>query len=383
MASTRSRRRFLGELGASALLGALPFGRRAWAGGELYELATRPENYEAPLEALTQRITPLESFYIRSHFDRPAIDAATWRLTIDGLAGKVQSFSLADLRRFEQVSVEAVLQCAGNGRALFRPRMPGVQWKRGAMGNAVWRGVRLRDLLKRAAPKSEAEHLILTGADKPALPTAPALIRSIPMEKALHPDTLIALEMNGVPLPPSHGFPARVVVPGWVGDDWIKWISQLTLSAEEAKGFFFEKAYRFPDPPGAPGEPVPPERMHPMTRLAVKSAITQPLRGATLAAGAQEIAGVAFSGEAAIKKVEISIDGGKSWAPAKLEGKASRYAWQIWRAKVKLDRPGPVRILSRATDDRGDTQPEQPRWNPSGYLYNAVDDVDVEVKVKV
>jgi sulfite oxidase len=350
---------------------------RAIAGeGQLLELSPRPENYETPVELLVDRITPLDRFYIRSHFDRPKVDLSTWKLSIGGLTGKPRDFTLADLEKLEQVTIEAVLQCAGNGRGLFRPRMPGVQWMKGAMGNAEWTGVRVRDLLRAASPKKEAKHLELRGADVPLLKTPP-FVRGIPIEKALHPDTLIALKMNGKPLPPAHGAPARIVVPGWVGDDWVKWITNLTLLAEEPKGFYYEKAYRYPITPGAPGEAVPPEKTQPMTQLPVKSVIALAARS-QLPAGSQEIRGVAFSGEASIAKVEVSLDGG-AFTPAALDEKPTKYGWRVWSAKLDLA-PGKHVIRSRATDENGAAQPETAVWNPPGYLHNAIDSVEIEAR---
>ena len=374
-----SRRQLLTglALGSTGLL--LPPGLAAAEPGQLLRLAARPENYEAPLSALAQRLTPVGSFYIRSHHDNPSVDAQAWRLVIDGLAARPLALSLADLARFPSVEVEAVLQCSGNGRALFHPRMPGAQWQRGAMGNALWRGVRLADVLAKAGPKKAARHVILRGADRALMPKQPSFVRTIPLEKALHPDTLIATHMNGAPLTASHGFPARLVVPGWVGDDWIKWLSTLTLSETEGDGFYIEKAYRFPDPPGAPGEAMPPERMKPMTRMKVKSVIVSPEASDVVRAGPVTVVGVAFSGEATLRKVEVSTDGEQTWQAAELEGPPSPYGWQLFRAQVQAT-PGRLRLASRATDARGDTQPATPVWNPSGYLYNAIDPVELEVK---
>lgn len=369
MHNLRLDRRALLALGASALSPAV-------ARADLLRLTSRPENYEAPRSAFTERITRLEDFYIRSHFDRPTIDLATWRLKIAGLAGRPLELSYADLRKMPQVEVEAVLQCAGNGRALLRPRIPGVQWSRGAMANARWSGVRLADLLKRASPKKTAQHLVLRGADRPTLPATPAFIRSIPLAKALHPDTLVATHMNGAPLTPSHGFPARLVVPAWVGDDWVKWLDELALTEHEATGFFSEKAYRFPDPPGAPGEAMPPERMKPMTAINVKSVIARPEPGAIVPPGRVEVVGVAFSGESPVKTVEVGF--ADRWTAATLEGERTKYGWRVFRAMLELS-AGKYVIGARATDESGATQPTQPVWNPSGYLFNAIDPVEVEV----
>lgn len=378
MTSSRWTRRAVLAGAAWGAGGAWITSARAELPGTLLELAARPENYEAPLTAFTQKITPLESFYIRSHYDRPAVDPKTWALSLDGLVKRPLKLDLKALAKFPQAEIEAVLQCSGNGRALFRPRMPGVQWQKGAMGNAVWGGVRLKDILAKLDIDPKAQNLILTGADRPVLPQAPAFIRSIPLQKALHPDTLVATHMNGVPLPPAQGGPARLVVPGWVGDDWVKWLSQLTLSEHEAKGFFFEKAYRYPDPPGAPGEKVPPENMKVMTQLNVKSVIAQPGPGPR-PAGPLEVIGVAFSHGAEVTRVDISLDGGATWKPAQFPEPATTYGWRIWKFNTTLA-TGKVVILSRATDATGAVQPMAPIWNPSGYLHNAIDRVELEVR---
>lgn len=348
----------------------------------LYELTSRPANYESTRGTFTTRITPLERFYIRNHFDLPVGDAktlaATWKLEIRGLVGKPQGFTLSDLQRLKQTTIEAVLQCAGNGRGLFTPRVPGVQWRYGAMGNAEWTGVRLADLLTMVKPAANAKHLELRGFDKPVVDTTPPFIRGIPIEKALHPDTLVALRMNGKPLSLQHGFPARLVVPGWVGDDWMKWLSTIDVRADEPTAFFYATGYRFPVPPGAPGAAVPPEQMKPMTKLVVKSQLATVANGDVVAPGKHELVGVAFSGEARIKSVEVTVDGGTTWQPAALE-QDSDYGFRVFRHSWEA-KPGKSTIAARATDMLGATQPTKPVWNPGGYLHNAIEFVTVEVR---
>ena len=351
--------------------------------GHLYELASRPANYESARDTFTMRITPLERFYIRSHFDLPAGDPATWaqtwKLEIKGLVAKPLSLSLADLEKMKQTTVEAVLQCAGNGRGLFQPRVPGVQWRWGAMGNAEWTGVRFADVLAAAGATKDAKFVQLQGMERPTLETTPAFIRGIPIAKALHPDTLIALRMNGQPLAPHHGYPARLVVPGWVGDDWVKWLSTVEVRADEPKAFFYETAYRFPEKLGAVGQAVPADQTKPMTKLVVKSQLGSISEGDVLEPGPQELVGVALSGEARIKKVEVTVDGGATWQAAKLDGKDSSYGFRVFRHAWKAT-PGTYKIGSRATDSTGATQPVEPAWNPAGYLYNAIELVTVEVR---
>ncbi len=344
----------------------------------LIELSSRPQNYESPLEVFTSRLTPTSQFYIRSHFDTPTVDPGTWRLTIDGLVDAPQQLTLAELEKLPQHDVEAVLQCAGNGRALMEPRVPGVQWQKGAMGNARWRGPRLKDVLALAKPKAAGTMLQLQGADRPVLPTTPSFIRGVPMDKAKQPDTIVALQMNGQPLSRAHGAPARLVMPGWVADGWTKWLAHLTVQNSEPKGFFWETAYRFPTTPGAPGAPVPPELMKPMDRLCVKSIIGAPTVGTVHAPGAVKVLGVAFAGGEKITRVDVSADGGP-WMKARIVDDGGRYGFSVFEHTVTLGQGSHV-LRSRATDAAGDVQPEQAVWNPSGYLHNAIDQVAIEVR---
>jgi len=373
--------------GAAGLSLAAPFlslrSRLAIADGAvlnhpMIERTARPLNYEAPLDALGTRITPIDRFFLRNHFDLPSIDAASWRLTINGLVDRPLVLALPDLEKMKQVTVEAVLQCSGNGRGLFIPHVGGVQWQRGAVGNARWTGPRLADVLALAVPKKEGRHLELQGHERPVLDKTPRFIRGIPMAKGMHGDTIIALRMNDRPLPMAHGLPARLVVPGWVGDDWMKWLARVTVLPEEPKGFWYETAYRFPITPGAPGAPIPAEQMRPMQELVVKSLIAAPADGSVLQPGRVTVRGVAFSGEHGIKKVEVSVDGGGTWKSAALEP-GGRYGFTMFEIAFEA-KPGKLRILSRATDDAGAVQPATPTWNPAGYLYNAVDGIDVEVR---
>lgn len=344
----------------------------------MIERSQRPANYETPLDVFTTRITPLQRFFVRNHFDLPTwLDPKAWRLQIDGLVEEPLSLGLGDLEQMPQTTVEAVLQCSGNGRALFEPRMPGVQWKKGAFGNARWTGVRLKDVLARARPKTAARFVESQGYERPVIAKSPSFIRCIPVDKALHEDTLLALRMNDQPLSLAHGAPVRLIVPGWVGDDWIKFVQRLTFLPEESKAFYYATAYRFPTEPGAPGAPIPPEKMGPMTTMVVKSIIGSPLWGGTLQAGPQKVRGVAFSGGHGIAKVDVSVDGGKTWQAANLET-GGAYGFTVFEHSF-IAAPGPCTILSCAIDEKGNRQPERPLWNPSGYLHNAIDRVEVPV----
>jgi DMSO/TMAO reductase YedYZ molybdopterin-dependent catalytic subunit len=380
---TLNRRRFLQSSLAGAAAAAcwlkVPGLARAKGSEELIRMTERPLNYESVRSTFTTRITPVGRFYLRNHFDIPKVDIATWRLKVRGLAEKPLSLSLADLQRMPQAKVEAVLQCAGNGRGLFTPHVPGVQWRFGAMGNAEWTGVRLRDVLALAGPKEAAAFVQLQGAEKPAMSATPQFIRAIPLAKALQPDTLLALKMNGKPLALNRGRPVRLVVPGWVGDDWVRALVDVELRSDEPKTFYYDPAYRFPVAPGAPGAAIPADQMKPMTTINVKSLLGSLSDGDVLRPGVHPLAGVAFSGEAGIDRVELSFDAGKSWTAADLDGPATPYGFRVFRHAWKAE-PGRYEVACRATDSNGATQPETPVWNPGGYLFNAIERVKVEVR---
>jgi sulfite oxidase len=277
----------------------------------------------------------------------------------------------------ESHSVINTLECAGNGRGLYRPQVPGVQWEKGAVGTAKFSGPRLRDVLQRAGVKSSGKHVMFRGLDE--VPgKVPAFIRSIPIEKALDSDTLIATHMNGSPLTKHHGFPARALVPGWIGAASCKWLTEIKVLEAEFVGNFMNPGYRFPNQPGKPGEAVNPEETHPLTALSVKSVIAAPLDQAELKTGRVPIHGAAWAGEAEIVKVEVSTDGGSTWNAATLGHDRARYAWRLWSYDWNAS-SGEHVILSRATDTLGRTQPAAPVWNPSGYLYNAIDQVKIHV----
>jgi DMSO/TMAO reductase YedYZ molybdopterin-dependent catalytic subunit len=376
------RREFL-RLGGLAILADVA-GGWAWtraASGDpsrsLLVYTRRPENLATPLEWFDRPITPTDVFFVRSHFGAPEI-AAERRLRIEGLVGRALDLGIADLEKMPQVTLTAVLQCAGNGRALQEPRVPGVQWVHGAMGQASWTGVRLRDLLERADLAKDAAHVGFRGADLPAKPAVPVFHRSLPRERALDPTTLVALRMNGEPLAHAHGAPFRLVVPGWAGNHWMKWLAAISPQKEEAQGFYMRTGYRLPRNPAAPGTAVPPEETVPATTFPVKSVIARPAAGSRQPRGRQEVAGVAFSGEAPIARVEVSLDGGSTWRKAELEGEPGTGRWQVFRFRFKAG-PGRSRATVRATDSRGVRQPERAVWNPGGYFWNGWHSVEWEV----
>jgi DMSO/TMAO reductase YedYZ molybdopterin-dependent catalytic subunit len=328
-------------------------------------------------------LTPNEHFFVRSHFGPPPPEQITvnvWRLRVRGLVDRPLELTLKELAQFEMVSLTAVVQCSGNGRAFHRPRASGVQWERGAVGNAKWTGVRLRDVLTHAGVQPSTRHLQMLGADRPLAATTPLFLRSIPIEKALHPDTLLATHMNGEPLPLLHGAPLRLIAPGWMADACIKWLTDLTLQAEEAKGYYMETAYRHPVPPVEPGTAVSPRDMKPVETMVVKSLIVSPPSGTVVKQGPVMIEGVAWTGEGKVNIVEVSVDDGQRWERARLIGEDVPYAWRQWQFVWQPQQAGACTILARATDDHGQTQPMMSPWNPGGFLWNGVDRVHVEVK---
>jgi sulfite oxidase len=390
-----SRRNFLKHISAAALAaGAVPpilswalpqaqsvdFPRVDVPGEDgLIIRSFRFVDLETPVEYFNSWLTPVPHFFVRNHMHEPSqLDPGDWRLQLGGEVEKPLTLTLAELSKLETHSIVNTLECAGNGRSLQRPQVPGVQWGKGAVSTAKFSGPRLRDVLQRAGVRPTGKHVMFRGLDE--VPgKVPPFIRSIPIEKALDADTLIATHMNGSPLTKHHGFPARALVPGWIGAASCKWLTEIKVLEAEFVGNFMSPAYRWPNQPVKPGDAVKPEDTHPLTALNVKSVIAAPADGATMKAGKVAVHGAAWAGEADITKVEISTDNGTTWNPAKLSHDQSHYAWRLWTYDWKPRKTGDYTILSRATDTQGRTQPSTPAWNPSGYLYNAIDQVTIHV----
>jgi sulfite oxidase len=385
-----SRRDFLKRLSGAAVLGSVAPSMLAWAfpqeppiefPGEsgMILRSFRFVDLESPIEYFNTWLTPVPHFFVRNHMHEPSeLDPTDWHLSVGGEVENPVTLSLAELSKLETHAVVNTLECAGNGRSLHRPQVPGIQWGKGAVGTARFSGPRLRDILHRAGVKSTGKHVMFRGLDE--VPgKVPPFIRSIPIEKALDADTLIATHMNGSPLTKYHGFPARALVPGWIGAASCKWITEIKVLDKEFAGNFMSPAYRFPNHPVQPGDAVNPEDTHPVTALSVKSVISGPSDGAHLKTGKVAVHGTAWAGEADITKVEISTDGGSTWNPATLSYEQAHYAWRSWVYDWKPGKRGDYTIMSRATDSQGRTQPSTADWNPSGYLYNAVDQVKIHV----
>lgn len=367
------------EGGTGDSLGKLP-GKRP-----LVQHALRPPNFETPLAALVPAYTPNDAFFVRYHLAViPKVDPASWRLQVGGTsAQRPLSFSLPELRStFQHVSLAAVNQCSGNRRGLFSPRVPGVQWGNGAMGNALWTGVRLRDVLQRAGVASDALEVVFRGADSAVLPATPDFVKSIPIDRALDESTLIAFEMNGKPLPHWNGAPARLIVPGWTGTYWMKHLTELRIEPKAFDGFWMKGAYRLPTGvfPGSQFASQTNPETTPITDILVNSLITAPLPGTHTRHGSHfELAGKAWDNGAGIAAVEVSVDGRRSWRDAALGKDLGRFAWREFRLPIEAATVGPMQIAVRARSRNGMQQPDTLTFNPAGYHDNIVQTVTVEV----
>jgi sulfite oxidase len=348
-----------------------PFGKRA----DLIVHEREPFNAETSLAALAEGpVTPTDAFYVRDHGDVPEIDHTEWRLEVRGLVERELDLSLATLREaFREREVTATLQCAGNRRAgLMAIRdIPGeAPWGPGATGTAAWSGVALADVLALAGPLDGAAHVGFEGADvSPEASPVQLFGGSIPLDKACRREVLLAWAMNGEPLPPIHGAPLRVVVPGYIGARSVKWLQRIEVGPRPWAGYFQHVVYRLLPEDGTPG----PGAGMPLGLVALNADVLSPADGATVAAGPVEVRGYAFAGgERHVARVDVSIDGATSWSQAELLDDLGPWAWRHWRAIVDLA-PGEHEILVRAWDSSAATQPEDEAalWNPKGYVNNA------------
>jgi DMSO/TMAO reductase YedYZ molybdopterin-dependent catalytic subunit len=351
---------------------------------QLINRGSRPLNLETPLGLLDQEITPNSLHFVRNHGAIPAVDAGAWRLTIDGEVERPLTLSLAQLREdFPVVTEPALIECGGNGRAFFSPPVPGNQWERGAIGCARWTGVRLGDLLRAAGLKPSAVYLGCYGLDDSLNPQqAPRFSRGIPIDKAMEEHTLVAFQMNGEDLPIPNGYPARLVVPGWVGSASQKWLTRIWVRDRVHDSPHMQgMSYRNPAYPVAPGAEVPLEDMEIVTAWPVKSMITHPAQGAHGRAGAPlEIRGFAWAGEREVKRMELSFDLGRTWnAVDELRPRAAQYAWYRWFHRWTAPGRGYHEIWARAWDSSGEAQPLTQPWNPRGYMGNVVHRVPVQI----
>ena len=364
----------------TSFLEALP-GKRP-----LIKRTYRPPNYESPLDVFEQAVTPNDAFFVRYHLARiPEVSAAEWKLEIGGdAAEKPFTLDLPGLQKgFEQVELAAVCQCSGNRRGLSDPHVAGVEWGIGAMGNARWKGVRLKDVLARAGVKKEALEVAFSGADGPSLESTPDFTKSLPVWKALDENTLIAWQMNGEPLPHWNGAPARLIVSGWTGTYWMKHLNSIQVISQPLKTFWMNTAYRIPK-----GKfPVVDRFLSqendtstPITEMVVSSVLTAPRVGQHFRSGQPvEVKGIAWDNGSGIQTVEISADGGRSWQTATLDQDLGRFSFRGFKHAFKAGAKGEVTVLARATSRMGTTQPQQLIFNPAGYHNNVVSRVTIRI----
>jgi len=353
--------------------------------GALIKKTYRPPNYETPVNYFDAPFTPNNLFFVRYHNAViPEVKTAEWRLRIGGDAISTPlELTLEQLRKdFKPVEIAALCLCSGNRRGLFQPPVPGVQWGSGAMGNARWRGVRLKDVLAVAGIEKSALEVSLDGADSGVLKTTPDFVKTLPLAKALDENTLIAFEMNGEPLPHWNGFPARLIIPGWTATYWMKHLTAVNVISKPFDGFWMKTAYRIPKDrfPSGQFSSQETETAMPITEMVVNSLITNLVDGQTLPAGkSMEIKGVAWDSGNGIAQVEVSTDGGVSWHQATLKQNYGHFSWRQWHQVFEPEHPGEYRIIARATSHSGASQPLEPIPNPSGYHHNAVQKITIQL----
>ncbi len=344
----------------------------------------RPPNYETPVGYFDAPFTPNNAFFVRYHLsDIPEVSATSWRLRVGG--DSIQTpleLSLSDLKKYEIVELAAVCLCSGNRRGLFEPHVPGVEWGPGAMGNARWKGVRLRDVLSQAGLKKEAVEIVFNGADSAPIEKTPDFVKSIPVWKAMDPDTLIAFEMNGEPLPHWNGFPARIVVPGWTATYWMKHVIEINASSKPFDGFWMKTAYRIPKGKFALVDRFLSQETDvntPITEMVVNSLITTVIAGQRMKVGQpMQMAGIAWDGGSGVRTVEVSVDGGEIWRRAELGPDLGRYSFRQWSVQVTPAQRGSAIVMARATSRVGSTQTFDLIHNPAGYHHNVVQRIPVQ-----
>ncbi|HEY2932445.1 MAG TPA: sulfite oxidase [Acidobacteriota bacterium] len=326
-----------------------------------------PENSETPLPEIRSWVTPNSLFFVRNHFEEPVVDPDEWRLQVHGHLRRARTWTLPELMELPEHTVFATMECAGNGRSFLRSE-EGVQWGAGAIGHAEWSGVPLSAVLEQSSTLTDALEVLCEGADSGTEPDHPEVMRfarGLPIQKALHPDTLLAFRMNGEPLSPSHGAPVRLVVPGWYGVCSVKWICRLEVLDYPYEGYFQARKYTIRKQDS--GAAVRTSRI---TRIAVKSEIIRPREGAELQPGVNRISGIAWAGEDPVRMVEVSADGGRKWDRAALVGPQAPYSWTLWEYLWHVEKAGEHVLLTRATSASGETQPAWHDKLRGGYMIN-------------
>jgi DMSO/TMAO reductase YedYZ molybdopterin-dependent catalytic subunit len=342
---------------------------------EELQLATR--NHGMPLEAMRHEVTPVGLHYLLIHYDIPHIHQVAWSLEVDGAVARPIRYTLEDLRAREAVTRRVTMECAGNGRARLSPRPLSQPWLLEAVGTGRWTGTPLWPLLEEAGLSADVVAIVFTGLDRGVEGGIEQQYqRSLTLEQARNAEALLVYDLNDAPLPPQHGFPLRLMVPGWYGMASVKWLGRITASTEPFAGYYQARSYRYRDEPDDDGEPV--ERMH------VRSLMIPPgvpdffTRQRHLKAGPVTLEGRAWSGHGAVSRVEVSVDGGERWNFAELDDPVEEHAWQAWRWRWDAP-PGTHELVCRAGDTAGHRQPLDHRWNLGGYAVNTVQRITVVV----
>jgi sulfite dehydrogenase len=412
-ALSRSRRRLLGgvasagglaALGATRVLAA-PVGSTAILGyaelpdgtleeQHLYALpgkiplikkTYRPPNFETPVQFFRTTVTPNNAFFVRYHLAGiPEVKAADWTMTVGGESAERELKLTRDQLRkeFEPVRIMAVCLCAGNRRGMFEPRVAGVEWGVGAMGNALWRGVRLKDVLDKAGVKADALEVVFDGADHAVFDKTPDFVKSLPIQVARDENTLIAFEMNGKPLPHWNGYPARLIVPGWVGTYWVKHLVSIRVVPRPESNYWMSAAYRLPRGlfKTYTFKSQATEANEPITTMVVNSLVTSLVNRQTIPRGKPfEVKGIAWDGGAGIERVEISTDSGSTWRTARLGKDMGRFSFREFALGIASREPGSMVVMARAASRSGDTQPEKLIHNPAGYHHNLIQRLELSI----
>jgi DMSO/TMAO reductase YedYZ molybdopterin-dependent catalytic subunit len=343
---------------------------------------TRPPLLETPFEVFDKGVfTPNDQFFVRWHWAAipTSVDVDKFRLNVHGHVNTPLSLTLADVLALPSAEYAAVNECSGNSRGFFQPRVAGGEWGNGAMGNARWTGVTLKRILDRAGVKAGAVQVRFNGLDQALLADAPKFMKSLSIDHAGDGEVMIAYAMNGEQLPLLNGFPLRLVVPGWYATYWVKMLNDIEVLDTPDTNFWTKTAYTIPDTPN--GNTTPGQtgvKMVPISKMNPRSFITNIRAGSTIAAGKPTLVrGFAFGGYAGVKRVDFSSDGGKTWHAAQLGSDEGKYSFQEWHARFTPEKKGDYTLMVRCTNSAGEVQPNEPNWNPAGFMRNVIESTSV------
>jgi DMSO/TMAO reductase YedYZ molybdopterin-dependent catalytic subunit len=352
--------------------------------GQMILQRSRPPLLETPFEVFDRGVfTPNDQFFVRWHWAviPQQIDVATFRVALRGHVNNPLSLSLADILAMPRVEIAAVNQCSGNSRGMFQPRVAGGQWDNGAMGNARWTGVRLRDLLDRAGVKAGAVAVRFNGLDEPVVDGAPDFIKSLDVDHARDGEVMVAFAMNGEQLPLLNGFPLRLIVPGWYSTYWVKTLSDIEVLDTPDTNYWMATAYRIPDTPHANVEPGQTGfKTVPINRMVPRSFFTNMRSGDKIRAGATvALRGIAFGGDRGVAQVEVSTDQGQSWQNTSLGRDEGKYSFRQWSTQIRAPQSGKLVLQARCTNTQDEAQPAKPNWNGGGFMRNVIESVELSL----